>query len=168
MRRIRSRAMALLTLAVFAAVLAGVPAVASAAPHSLTVTAAPIAPTSAPESSTAPKRPAGLPPLPSCPESSLCLYQNSNLEGTRWSYGISKYSQNEWHYVGSEANDRASSWWNNRVHSSYVSQNYPASGGEECLSPEVAGEFAGEYWAQNGDSENDSVSAFNLLSYVGC
>jgi hypothetical protein len=97
------------------------------------------------------------------------LYQNANWEGTRWDYGIASYSQNEWHYVGAGANDRASSTDNNRLHSSYISQNYPpGSGGQYCLKAYAGDNIYSYTWPQNGQSMNDSVSGFALLSYVGC
>jgi hypothetical protein len=97
------------------------------------------------------------------------MWQNINFGGTKWTYGISSYPQNEWFYVGSGANDEASSFDNDRVHSTYVSQNYPASGGEYCEGSEgIQPELQKNTWPQNGDSMNDSISAIALESTNPC
>lgn len=106
----------------------------------------------------------------SCPSSALCLWQNYAYGGSQWTFSINSWPQDQWDYVGGEANDRASSVYNNRVHAALIAQNAnPATegGGIACLNPGQSYEDLAEWhWPQNFNSANDSVSGFVLYSSV--
>jgi hypothetical protein len=106
----------------------------------------------------------------SCPSSSLCLWQDYAYSGTQWTFSISSWPQDQWDYVGGEANDRASALFNNRVHAALIGQNAnPATegGGIACINPGQSYEDLAEWhWPQNFASANDSVSGFVLYSEV--
>jgi hypothetical protein len=105
-----------------------------------------------------------------CPSSALCLWQNYAYGGIQWTYSINSWPQDQWDYVGGEANDRTSSLYNNRVHAALISQNAnPATegGGIACVAPGQSYEdLSGLAWPQSNDSANDSISGFVLYSNV--
>src|ERR1700677_4316700 len=74
----------------------------------------------------------------SCESSALCLWENYAYGGKQWTYSISYWPQNQWDYVGGEANDTVSALYNNRVHAALVGQNanpQTEGGGIACISP---------------------------------
>jgi Peptidase inhibitor family I36 len=160
-KKILRTPIALLTVAAFAAA----PAVASAESGARPESTAGLVPTA-----TSPTPQAGVKPdgLGSCPSSAFCMWENNAYGGTQWTYSINSYPQNSWFYVGSGANDHASSYYNDRVHSTYINQNYPANGGQACLPAGSTNENLGNFDWPNGQGANDSISAIYLANWNPC
>jgi hypothetical protein len=106
----------------------------------------------------------------SCPSSAFCMWKDAYFGGTQWTYSINSYPQNTWFYVGSGANDQASSFYNHRVHSTYINQNYPANGGQACIPSEIIYEnlFELAWGGGYGGNANDSISAIYLANWNPC
>jgi len=98
-----------------------------------------------------------------CPSSAFCMWSGAEFTGKLWYYSITEWSQNEWHYVGSEANDKAVSLYNNRVHITWVSKNWPPSEGEACIKPGQAySDLIGKWFEYHPSEAWDSISSFVL------
>jgi hypothetical protein len=102
----------------------------------------------------------------SCPDNTLCTWQNSNYGGTQWNYsGHLGY----WWYVGNSANDQISSlhWnYNSSLQGvfAYVAKNCPADSQWTWISPGgVAPNLANNKWP-DGTSMNDSISAWAITT----
>lgn len=107
--------------------------------------------------------PAAVAAKSSCGGSSWCMWENAYYEGTLWTYSIGSYPQNKWFYVGGDANDEASSTFNNRVHNTWVSENWEPSGGIVCTTPGGSKENLREWkWPQNENNANDTISSLDL------
>jgi hypothetical protein len=101
----------------------------------------------------------------------FCIWDNANYSGTFtfWANSVYPYtSENTWHYVGNAYNDIASSLYNDRNLSTYISADYPPSNNWYCLPQfSVASNLADDYWP-NGSDMNDTLSSFNILSSNAC
>lgn len=103
------------------------------------------------------------------PRDGLCLWQNVGYEGDYWYYNQRGYSHNSWHYVGSYANDQASSIYNQRTEGTLVGKNMPPSMPDEvCIVYQAAyGNLTAYAWP-DGSTMNDSISSFNFVSSPNC
>lgn len=101
----------------------------------------------------------------SCPKSTFCLYSGTYLSGTEWRYSIEEHSQNAWHSVGSGAEDKSVSYFNNRVHATYIEEGPGAQGLEACINPEGAKYNLEEWdWPYRHASAAYSIKSFYLTS----
>lgn len=111
-----------------------------------------------------------------CPQYYICLWENATYAGVIWS---ATGRNNEWRYVGSGMNDRASAIWNRRTNSTWVARDYPAAGDYACIGSGWSYESLtkggrgqeGEYlWPQSGKGANDSISSYWLAesTYNNC
>lgn len=105
-----------------------------------------------------------------CASSSFCMYQNIGFGGTKWQYTIEANNQNQWLFVGSGANDQASSIVNNRVHSTEVDKDYnPISiSNVVCFSGGQQVSLLTERDWPDLTTMNDSISAYDLVSENPC
>jgi Peptidase inhibitor family I36 len=103
-------------------------------------------------------------PLPSCPASTLCTFQNYNYGGTRWDYAYSSHPHNQWFYVGSAANDQITSFYNNREYASDFAENCPADNNAYYWTGggHVSNLNNEHYHWPDGNNMNDSISAIAL------
>jgi Peptidase inhibitor family I36 len=100
----------------------------------------------------------------SCKSSTFCMWQDSSEKGSLYYYPISEYAQDKELYVGSYANDKASSIYNDRVHETIVQENFNVLGGEAVIGAGKKYEnLAGNAYPNNGVNMNDSISAIWLL-----
>jgi hypothetical protein len=111
---------------------------------------------------------AALPPNSSqCPSLYFCMWEKPNYEGAVWSRnGFTE----TWDYVGN-FNDSADSIWNRRNNSSWVDKDWPAAGDYVCIGSGWSyPTLAGEYWWQNGNKAEYSISSYWLAStnYNNC
>lgn len=106
----------------------------------------------------------------SCPKSTYCLYSGTYLSGTEWRYSIEEHKQDEWHSVGSGANDKSVSYFNNRVHATYIEEGPGAQGLEACINPEGAKYNLEEWdWPYRHTTAAYSIKSFYLNSTLeGC
>jgi Peptidase inhibitor family I36 len=100
----------------------------------------------------------------SCPDNTLCAWQNSDYSGTQWRLGEISREPGYWWYVGAAANDKISSLWNNSREGqyAYVAKDCPA--GSEWTWIDRQGKnsnLANAKWP-NGTSMNDSISAYAI------
>ena len=105
-------------------------------------------------------------PLPSCPASTLCTFQNANYNtngGTRWNFPWSSYPHGTWFWIGSGANDHISSFYNHRGWTSYFDKNCPANKPDWANAKYETADsnLAGNYWTDM-TTVNDSISAIAL------
>ncbi|HEX4805059.1 MAG TPA: peptidase inhibitor family I36 protein [Conexibacter sp.] len=104
-----------------------------------------------------------------CPESSFCMWQNIGFSGTRYTYTIEANNQNKWLYVGSAANDQASSIDSNRVHSTQINKDFnPIGSNGYCLTSGFIEENLTLRRWPDGSNMNDSISAYELRSENPC
>lgn len=96
----------------------------------------------------------------------LCLWHDGAYSGTFWSFSSGNWDT--WFYVGSAANDQASSLYNNRSRISYVSKDDPPSAQTVCLPPQFAVQHLSNFVWPDGSNMNDSISAYNRLSAETC
>jgi Peptidase inhibitor family I36 len=105
------------------------------------------------------------PNLPSCADGTLCTFQNSNYQGTRWDFAYNCYPHDQWFFVCSGANDQISSYYNNRAWVSYTAKNCPADSLWAVI-PENGGYASnlnnGHWLWQDDTSMNDSISVIAL------
>lgn len=103
------------------------------------------------------------------PNNGLCLWQNTGYEGAFWYYDQRGYSHDNWHYLGSYDNDRASSIYNHRTEGTLVGKNYPPSLPDEvCIIHQAAyGNLTAYAWP-DGSTMNDSISSFDFVSSPNC
>lgn len=98
----------------------------------------------------------------------FCMWHDSSYMGTMWTWNTNKNSHNTWLYVGSAANDQASSLFNERSYVTYVDIDYPASIGtqyEKCWGPNVQVANLGPYeWPGTSLTMNDDISSVDILN----
>lgn len=120
--------------------------------------------------------PAHLDSSASCPAHSLCLYSLGDYVGTQWAYTYGNHPSNVWLYVGSGANDQAYSFYNQRVWTSELAENSPATTNAWSCYVGVGGiPYLNEYGWTNGawnfgaSGAQASISSYALLSSApGC
>lgn len=107
--------------------------------------------------------------LSGCPGAALCLWRDSGFSGTQWTWRYGSHPHNQWLYVGSGANDQASSIYNNRGEVSGVAKNFPATSPDAYCEPthSVVRNLAGINWP-DGTPENDSISSVDLFTATAC
>ena len=98
----------------------------------------------------------------------LCLWKDSNYSGGMWFYDTGEWGSNTWNYVGSAANDQASSVYNNRSGVSYLAKDSPPGANTVCLPVQWATSNLANFAWPDGSNMNDSVSAFDLLNITNC
>jgi hypothetical protein len=97
----------------------------------------------------------------------LCFWQNADYSGSFWYYDQKTDPLNTWFETKSHGNE-ASSYYNDRVQSSYVSKNYPPSNQWRCISSQEASQnLSLDEWP-DGNSMNDSINSVNLNSGNNC
>jgi hypothetical protein len=102
-----------------------------------------------------------------CPGHSFCMWQNydynNTVSGGFWSYTYNNpWGILEWYYVGDNANDKATSIFNNRGWRTGINKDVnPASTVDVyCRAGGYYdSDLVGNHWP-DGSSENDSISAF--------
>ena len=77
-----------------------------------------------------------------CPSQYFCLWENINYGGTRVQFHDSGYWQSlaPYGFVG-----KASSFYNNRANSSYISETTGGTGAQRCHSPGGAGNYGSDW-----------------------
>lgn len=100
------------------------------------------------------------------PAHSFCIWQNYDYNNEVsvhfWYYTYGNFQNYAWNYVGGNANDQASSLWNNREFDLGVNKDFnPPSGTDRyCYGGGTAiSNLATRNWPDS-TSENDSISAF--------
>ncbi len=101
-----------------------------------------------------------------CPAHSFCMWQNYDwnnvVSGGFWSYTNGDYALVTWFYVGNNANDQATSIYNNRAFRTAIDIDVPpvSDTNRYCLAGGYAdSNLVGNSWP-GGSTENDSISAF--------
>jgi Peptidase inhibitor family I36 len=102
---------------------------------------------------------------PNCPSSTLCTYQNAQYNqngGTQWNFPYSSTPHQTWTWVGTQANDKISSLYNNRAWVSYFGKNCPVDSQTYAfVGGEKVQDLTGWQWP-NGSGMNDTTSAIAL------
>jgi len=99
----------------------------------------------------------------------LCMWQTAGYSGDFYWWTESTVPQNTWTYVGDNANDTISAIYNHRVHSSYISADFPPASRQACLPTEfAASNLSGYDWPGTSSNMNDSISGFDILSSNPC
>jgi hypothetical protein len=92
-----------------------------------------------------------------CPEQYFCLWENINFSGRMVQFHTSGRWENlsQFNFV-----DKASSFYNHRNNSSYISSQPNDAGPERCFAPGGSGNFGSEW--------NDRAAAAELAPYTTC
>jgi hypothetical protein len=105
-----------------------------------------------------------------CPGHSLCLWQNASYNpngGGFWFWTFGQVAADRFHYVGDNANDKASALFNNRVWAAGIAGDFPATHNLNrvgCLLGLASyPNLANNIW-NDGSSVNDSISSYELAS----
>jgi hypothetical protein len=103
--------------------------------------------------------------LSGCGSHSFCMWRNSGYSGTQWSYNYNTRPHDRLFYAGNGANNKASSFYNNRGFRTFITKNFPTNGiAAACVEPgSRVPNLAGKHW-QNGTKINDSISGVELDS----
>jgi hypothetical protein len=110
---------------------------------------------------------------PSCPASTFCMWQDhgyGDIGGTSYFYGYASRPHNVWFFVGTGANDQASSFYSNRAWTTAFAKDFnsnPTQGQWACaLGHSRVGDLANERWL-DGSGMNDSISALYFWTSGG-
>jgi hypothetical protein len=106
-----------------------------------------------------------------CPSYTFCMWQNSYYNGPLYYYSYPSYPVNSYDYVGSYANDQASSIQNFTSNSVHVYKNYPGDGsGDGCVGTtyRFIPDLSHIGYPQNGSTMNDTISSFDLQTFNTC
>lgn len=111
---------------------------------------------------------------PSCPGSTFCMWQDLNYgnngNSVHYFYGFNNYSANQWHYVGGNANDQASSIYANRAWTTAFAVDFPVNTSTTqwacLLGGHSVGNLVNQEW-RNHVNMNDSISAFYFWTSGG-
>jgi hypothetical protein len=103
------------------------------------------------------------------------MWTATNYGGTLYVYSAvnSTYPQNQWFYVGAAPgfypdNDLIESAYNNRVHESLLSKDWPDDSEQACmLGNDPINNFNSYIWP-NGTLVGDSISSIDLSTLNGC
>ena len=101
-------------------------------------------------------------------QGNLCLWRDSNYSGGEWFYNENNFGTNHWLFVGPDANDQASSVYNNRSKVTYLGKDSPPGTNIVCLPVQWATSNLSAFAWPDGSNMNDSVSSFNFLSIAIC
>lgn len=103
--------------------------------------------------------------LNDCPAHSFCLWQNYSYNnygaGGFWAYDYNTNPHLEWLFVGAEANDQASSLYNNRAYKVGINKdaNPPSALNKLCLGGGTQDSLLTEKLWPDNTEVNDSISA---------
>jgi peptidase inhibitor family I36 len=102
--------------------------------------------------------------LPSCPSHTLCTFKDADFKGTRWNFDYNTRPHAEWFWIGNDANDDITSFYNHRAWTSYFAKNCPA---DSQWQPSAGTGFVenlndGLHFWPNGTNANDSISAIGF------
>lgn len=99
-----------------------------------------------------------------CPAHTLCTYENANYNnsganGTQWNFNYNTSPHLVWFYVGSAANDKISSMYNNRAWVTYVNKSCPAGTNSYAFAGGTKPANLASWGWPDGTGMNDSISA---------
>jgi hypothetical protein len=103
----------------------------------------------------------------SCPSGNLCTFDSANFRGTHWFFAYNNRPHAKWFFVGNGANDKITSFINNRAWTSYFDKDCPASAQDGyALGGYENSNLSTSEWP-NGTSANNSISAIGLGTNTG-
>jgi hypothetical protein len=110
------------------------------------------------------------------PAHSLCFYSGSDYTGTQWARTYGTVTSNQWLYVDSNVNDQSYAIYNQRVYTSELAENSPATTNAwSCLDGVGGIPYLDEYgwtdgaWNYGASGAAGSISSYALLSSsTGC
>lgn len=99
----------------------------------------------------------------------LCAWHDSGYTGTFWDWKATGSNSYMWNFVGTSANDEASSAYNHRANATLLGKDMPGSAPDiVCAPAEVAYyNFQSDVWP-DGSGANDTISSFDFLGSNDC